>query len=95
MNTELLMQNLQLSLTVTIVGMVIVMVFLTLMVFTTDITKKIVDWLNVKFPVEVPVDTKQQKSNRAQKKKLLLQLLPCLRTNTKLKERLWNLFINL
>ncbi|HIT55939.1 TPA: OadG family protein [Candidatus Galligastranaerophilus intestinigallinarum] len=61
MNTELLMQNLQLSLTVTIVGMVIVMVFLTLMVFTTDITKKIVDWLNVKFPVEVPVDTKQQK----------------------------------
>ncbi len=61
MNTELLMQNLQLSLTVTIVGMVIVMVFLTLMVFTTNITKKIVDWLNVKFPVEVPVDTKQQK----------------------------------
>lgn len=61
MNTELLMQNLQLSLTVTIVGMVIVMVFLTLMVFTTDITKKVVDWLNVKFPVEVPVDTKQQK----------------------------------
>lgn len=61
MNMELLMQNLQLSLTVTIVGMVIVMVFLTLMVFTTDITKKIVDWLNVKFPVEVPVDTKQQK----------------------------------
>lgn len=61
MNTELLMQNLQLSLTVTIVGMVIVMVFLTLMVFTTDITKKVVDWLNVKFPVEVPVDAKQQK----------------------------------
>ena len=61
MNTELLMQNLQLSLTVTIVGMEIVMVFLTLMVFTTDITKKVVDWLNVKFPVEVPVDTKQQK----------------------------------
>lgn len=61
MNTELLMQNLQLSLTVTIVGMVIVMVFLTLIVFTTNITKKIVDWLNVKFPVEVPVDTKQQK----------------------------------
>lgn len=61
MNMELLMQNLQLSLTVTIVGMVIVMVFLTLMVFTTNITKKIVDWLNVKFPVEVPVDTKQQK----------------------------------
>lgn len=61
MNTELLMQDLQLSLTVTIVGMVIVMVFLTLMVFTTNITKKIVDWLNVKFPVEVPVDTKQQK----------------------------------
>lgn len=61
MNTELLMQNLQLSLTVTIVGMVIVMVFLTLMVFTTNITKKVVDWLNVKFPVEVPVDTKQQK----------------------------------
>lgn len=61
MNMELLIQNLQLSLTVTIVGMVIVMVFLTLMVFTTNITKKIVDWLNVKFPVEVPVDTKQQK----------------------------------
>ena len=61
MNMELLMQNLQLSLTVTIVGMVIVMVFLTLMVFTTNITKKVVDWLNVKFPVEVPVDTKQQK----------------------------------
>ena len=61
MDTELLMQNLQMAITVTIVGMVIVMVFLTLIVFTTNITKKVVDWLNVKFPVEIPVDTKQQK----------------------------------
>ena len=61
MDTELLMQNLQMALIVTVVRMVIVMVFLTLIVFTTDITKKVVDWLNVKFPPEVPADTKQQK----------------------------------
>ncbi len=61
MDTELLMQNLQMALTVTVVGMVIVMLFLTLIVFTTNVTKKIVDWLNVKFPIEAPVDAKQQK----------------------------------
>lgn len=61
MDMELLMQNLQSSLTVTIVGMVIVMAFLSLMVFTTNITKKVVDWLNVKFPIEVPTDIKKTK----------------------------------
>ena len=61
MDIQLLMQNLQMALTVTVVGMVIVMVFLTLMVFTTDIRKKVVDWLNVKFPPDVPSDTKPQK----------------------------------
>ena len=60
--TELAMQNLQTGLTITIIGMLVVLAFLTLMIFVMNITSNVIQVLNKYFPeAQIEPQTKKKK----------------------------------
>lgn len=61
MDTNLFMQNLQNGLIVTVIGMLSVLVFLSIMIFAMGIMEKVVTYINKKFPAEVKEEIKKDK----------------------------------
>lgn len=61
MNTDLLMQNFNTGIVITVIGMLTVLFFLTLMIFVMNITSKIILRLNKIFPEEVKTEPKSKK----------------------------------
>lgn len=53
------------GMTVTLVGMFVVMVFLTVMIWVIDFTQVIVRYINKKFPVEVKEETSKKSKAQA------------------------------
>lgn len=67
MDTNLFMQNLQNGLTVTVIGMLSVLFFLSIMIFAMGLMEKIIVFINKKFPAEIKEEPnkkdKKQTSN--------------------------------
>lgn len=53
MDTNLFMQNLQNAFTVTVIGMGAVLIFLIIMIFSMNLTEKIMVYINKIFPPEI------------------------------------------
>ena len=63
MNTELLLQNFNTGIVITFIGMAIVLLFLTLMIFAMHLMEKVIFQLNKFFPEEVPAEPKKKLKN--------------------------------
>ncbi|MBE7708448.1 MAG: hypothetical protein E7Z88_07060 [Cyanobacteria bacterium SIG27] len=59
--SDLFMQNLNTGLTITIIGMLVVMAFLVLMIFAISLSTKIVEIYNKYFPEVLPEDKTTKK----------------------------------
>ena len=65
MNTDLIMQNLHVGLMIAIIGMGVVMFFLTFMMGVMNITEKIMAKLNVWFPEEIKEEPKRNTATKS------------------------------
>lgn len=64
MNTELILQNLQNALIIAVIGMSVVMIFLTLMMGVMKITGLVMGILNKYFPEEIKEEPKRITQNK-------------------------------
>ena len=65
MNMDLFMQNLNTGIVITLIGMIVVMVFLLVMTWVMDISGRVIMLINRFFPEEIPepVNKKKVKKN--------------------------------
>lgn len=73
-------QNLTTGLTITLIGMASVLIFLTIMIFAINVSRRIIEYINKFFPepIEEPVNKKKKKQEKADEEIALAVLLSSL-----------------
>lgn len=71
-------QNLTTGLTITLIGMASVLIFLTIMIFAIDITRRIIEYINKFFPEPIEEPVKKKKQEKADDEIALAVLLSSL-----------------
>lgn len=74
MDTNLFMQNLQNGLIVTVIGMLSVLVFLSIMIFAMGIMERVVAYINKKFPAEVKEEIKKDKKQSSSEEEIAVAI---------------------
>lgn len=74
MDTNLFMQNLQNGLIVTVIGMLSVLVFLSIMIFAMGIMERVVACINKKFPAEIKEEIKKDKKQSSSEEEIAVAI---------------------
>ena len=77
------MENLNVGITLMVIGMSMVFVFLCIMIVATNITTKIIEIINKYFPEPTPETTNTQKEKRVNDSEIALAIAAAMRERTK------------
>lgn len=74
MDTNLFMQNLQSALVVTVIGMLSVLIFLTIMIWAMHIMEKVISYINEIFPPETEKTASKRDTNKKSEEEIAVAI---------------------
>lgn len=81
MNTDIFMQNLHIGITITVIGMLVVLFFLTITIGAINVTTKIIQIINKYFPEEIPEEPKKKVKKQNEDEEIALAIALAVQKN--------------